>query len=333
MSVCAQVEVGGGEVGGEQQPHVLEVGRGLLAPTPARLRPCSRTRPDEVGLVADASSADDEVVLHRREVRRRVVGERPVRGDALARCARAVSADLRQQPRRWPRRATRARLREPRARGGERRAVARAPAAASASSCGSPKRCHQRPFRRGVVRRAFAPRRLDLPGQPASRAPACCVAAARAAHAGRASSAGTTAMHRAAVTARLSACRVVLRCAARPHLVAVGQRIGRVEHQPVGRGDAVEHLDRLAVVAAELHRRAAARCPSASTTATRVPSPRNSSALVGIDERAGSPAAAARPARRRRAAARRRWFGSVISTCIVRVGGVDRRRRCARPRP
>ena len=81
-----QVEVGGGEVGDEQEARRLEVRRRLLGGSP-RGGDEARHAATEVDLVARLQ-ADEEVGLHRGEVRRRVVVERPVLRDARARVAR-----------------------------------------------------------------------------------------------------------------------------------------------------------------------------------------------------------------------------------------------------
>jgi predicted PurR-regulated permease PerM len=154
----AQVEVGRGQVGGEQQPRVLEVG-GRLLRGGARGFHRALHAAGEVDLVAHGHR-EHEVVLHRREVGRRVVGQRPVGGDALARGARA-DAELRQHAGR--RRGERgARLHEARVRDRERGAVGeRLPLqrveALVAEALPPRAACP------GVVRTALAPRRVHGP--------------------------------------------------------------------------------------------------------------------------------------------------------------------------
>ena len=139
--------------------------------------------------------------------------------------ARAPQADLRKQRRRRAAPSDRARLRQPRARRAPASGCRRAPAAASASSCGSPKRCHHAPLGGASFGAALAPRRLDLPGDRHVERRLAVVGAGRA----RASSSATTPSANPAsrVTARLGTdglapalCRWPRRC--RPASAAAG---------------------------------------------------------------------------------------------------------------
>ena len=177
--------------------------------------------------------------------------------------------------------------------------------ACSASSRASPKRCHHGPLRRRVVRCAFAPRRFQLPGRRrldrrphvvgtddaaaeqrqhcrdgsvdaaarvAARAPPC----RRRGAAGRRRAVTAAPWRRAGPGARRSLQRL------RPPRdgVAFAERVGRIDDQPLARSDAVGDLDRLAEIAAERDR-LQVHAVGRVDAATRVPSLRNISTLVG----------------------------------------------------
>ena len=199
------------------------------------------------------------------------------------------------------------------------------------------------PFGARVVGRALAPRRLDLPrGRHVDRglhvvgpsdarrraAPARPPRATR--RAARASTARPWPPSRRAGCARRRAASSRGATATSSPSASESDGLSTSWSPAV---DAVEHFDALAVVAADLDRLAAA------TRLCRVD--RGDAHAFAAEHAArwsGSSSACARLQRQRdlhvgAGQSAPSLFGSATSICIVRVAGVDRRRRCARPRP